>query len=113
MFEIRNYTHANGRDVLTHWLKGLKDPIGKRAIIRRLARLALGHFGDHKSCGEGVWELRIDTGPGYRVYYAKAGQTLILLLCGGDKRTQQADIARACDYWQDWQNRELNDGERQ
>jgi len=111
MFTLEHYLSANGNDVLTHWLKSLKDPIGKRAIARRLGRLALGHFGDHKFCDEGVWELRIDTGPGYRVYYAKAGQTLILLLCGGDKRTQQADIARACEYWQDWQSRALNDGE--
>jgi len=111
MFELEHYLNASGQDLFTHWLKALKDPIGKRAIIRRLSRLTLGHFGDHKPCAEGVWELRIDTGPGYRVYYARAGQTLILLLCGGSKRTQQSDIERACEYWKDWQNREPN-GER-
>jgi putative addiction module killer protein len=65
----------------------------------------LGNFGDHKFCRDGVWELRIDVGPGYRVYYAVAGSQVVLLLCGGDKRTQGADINRACEYWQDWQGR--------
>jgi len=100
MFTIQHYLTEADHSPFADWYYGLKDPIAKRAIDRRLSRLAMGHFGDHKSCGEGVWELRIDTGPGYRVYYAKAGQTLVLLLCGGDKRTQQADIERAIDYWQ-------------
>ena len=65
----------------------------------------MGNFGNHKSCRDGVWELRIDVGPGYRVYYAVAGSQVVLLLCGGDKRTQSADISRACEYWQDWQMR--------
>jgi len=52
-----------------------------------------------------VWELRIDQGPGYRVYYARAGAAIILLLCAGDKRTQDTDITKACDYWRDWQSR--------
>lgn len=65
----------------------------------------MGNFGNHKSCRDGVWELRIDVGPGYRVYYAVAGSQVVLLLCGGDKRTQSADITRACEYWQDWQMR--------
>jgi len=112
MFTLRNYQTANGRDIFTHWLKALKDPIAKRAIARRLNRLALGHFGDCKPCGDGVWELRIDLGPGYRVYYAKAGQCLVLILCGGDKSTQQADIASACDYWQDWKDREPSEAQR-
>ena len=61
-------------------------------------------FGDHKFCREGVWELRIDIGPGYRVYYALSGRR-VLLLCGGDKSSQGADIARAVDFWRDWQRR--------
>ena len=68
-------------------------------------RVELGNFGDHKFCRDGVWELRVDVGPGYRVYYALSGQRVVLLLCGGDKRTQDADIARAATYWQDWQRR--------
>jgi len=106
MFELHNYITASGRDLFTLWYLGLKDPKARRAIDRRLNRLTLGNFGDCKPCGNGVWELRIDSGPGYRLYYAQAGQRLLLLLCAGDKRTQQADIKRACEYWQDWQNRE-------
>jgi len=105
MFEIRNYLTETGHDPFNHWYLGLKDGTIKRAIARRIARMALGNFGDCKSCGNGVWELRIDMGAGWRIYYARAGQTVVLLLCGGDKRTQQADIAKACAYWQNWQNR--------
>ncbi|MHA3904663.1 type II toxin-antitoxin system RelE/ParE family toxin [Castellaniella sp. WN] len=83
----------------------LRDGKAKVAIIRRVARIEQGNFGDHKFCRNGVWELRIDVGPGYRVYYALSGQRLVLLLCGGDKRTQDTDIERAVDYWQDWQRR--------
>ena len=68
-------------------------------------RLNHANFGDHRFCRDGVWELRIDVGAGYRVYYAMAGKEIILLLCGGDKRTQDSDIDRACEHWQDWQRR--------
>jgi len=67
--------------------------------------MELENFGDHKPCRDGVWELRIDVGPGYRVYYAISGSKIVLLLCGGDKRTQSADISRACEFWHDWQRR--------
>ena len=67
--------------------------------------MACGNFGDVKPVGDGVWEARIDWGPGYRIYYAQAGQRLILLLVGGDKRKQQADIEKAHLYWMDWQQR--------
>lgn len=62
-------------------------------------------LGDHKFCGEGVWELRINVGPAYRVYYAQQGKRVVLLLCGGSKRTQQSDIRKAIRYWQDFQQR--------
>jgi putative addiction module killer protein len=81
------------------------------AIDRRINRIELGNFGDHRPCREGVWELRIDMGPGYRVYYALVGKTVILLLCGGDKRSQDADIVKACDYLQDWQWRKAKQEE--
>ena len=74
-------------------------------MIRRVTRLESGNFGDHKFCRDGVWELRIDVGPGWRVYYALAGRRVVLLLCGGDKRAQEADIAKAVNCWQDWQRR--------
>lgn len=64
-----------------------------------------GAFGDCKPVGAGVWEARIDYGPGYRIYYARAGNRLIVLLIGGDKRKQKADIKNAVDYWNDWQER--------
>ncbi|VFR56376.1 FIG022160: hypothetical toxin [plant metagenome] len=79
------------------------------AVIRRVARLEQGNFGDHRYCRDGVWELRIDTGPGYRVYYAMVGPQQVLLLCAGDKRKQADDIARAAAYWNDWQQRKDNE----
>lgn len=105
-YRIEHYLSADqGRDMVLAWLQRLRDNKAKFAVVRRLARLELGNFGDHKFCRDGVWELRIDVGPGYRVYYAVAGHRVVLLLCGGDKQTQEADIARAAAYWQDWQRR--------
>jgi len=105
MLEIQPYFTRDGRIPFARWHDALRDHKLKAAIARRLYRMAQGHFGDCKPCQNGVWELRIDLGPGYRVYYAQAGQTVVLLLCGGSKRTQQADIDKACEYWQDWQSR--------
>lgn len=103
---IEHYLTTDGqRDLYIDWLRHLRDNQAKVAIIRRVTRIEQGNFGDHKFCRDGVWELRIDVGPGYRVYYALSGQRLVLLLCGGDKRKQGTDIDRAVDYWQDWQRR--------
>ena len=77
------------------WLAGLKDRVAKMMIARRIDRAANGNFGDVKSVGEGVSELRIDHGPGYRVYFMRTGSTVYLLLCGGDKSSQSHDIAQA------------------
>lgn len=87
------------------WLGRLDDKQARARVLVRVQRMAAGNFGDCKPLAEGVWELRIDWGPGYRVYYAQAGQRLILLLAGGDKRKQQADIATALERWRDWQQR--------
>lgn len=105
MFEIRHYLTPDGKDLIDEWLRKLRDMQAKVAIIRRLNRLEQGNFGDCKPLREGVFELRIDVGPGYRVYYAQSDKTVMLLLCGGAKRTQSADIDRACACWCDWQNR--------
>jgi putative addiction module killer protein len=105
MYTIRNYIDSAGKDVLLDWQRKLRDSIAKMSIDRRIFRLELGNFGDHKFCRDGVWELRVDVGAGYRVYYAIEGSDIILLLCAGDKRTQDADITRACSYLQDWQRR--------
>jgi putative addiction module killer protein len=82
-------------DIFLNWLKSLRDIRAVARIQIRIDRLALGNVGDAKPVGEGVSELRVDYGPGYRVYFAKRGETLVVLLCGGDKRTQNADIAMA------------------
>ena len=105
MYEIRHYLTTDEKDIYLDWLRKLRDVTAKIAVNRRVNRIELGNFGDHKFCRDGVWELRIDVGAGYRVYYAVAGQEIVLLLCGGDKRTQNADIDRACEYWKDWQRR--------
>ena len=105
MFVVRHYLTRNGDDLIADWLRKLRDLQAKAAIIRRLNRLEQGNFGDFKPLRQGVQELRIDTGPGYRVYWVRSGNSVILLLCGGTKRTQDVDIDRACDYWRDWQSR--------
>jgi putative addiction module killer protein len=77
------------------WLKQLRDWRAKALVEMRIRRLGLGNAGDVSPIGGGLSEMRIDHGPGYRVYYLRRGATLVILLCGGDKRTQQADIRRA------------------
>lgn len=84
------------------WLDDLRDGIAVKAIKRRIARVQIGLFGDAKSVGDGVLELRVNHGPGYRVYYARRGSVLVLLLCGGDKASQARDITRAKALAQDW-----------
>jgi putative addiction module killer protein len=79
------------------WLAGLRDGVTRARIAARIQRLALGNAGDVRPVGEGVSELRIDIGPGYRVYFVQRGAVLIMLLCGGDKRTQSRDIRVAKD----------------
>jgi putative addiction module killer protein len=83
-----------------------EGPAGARAGLEaRIARVAVGNFGDSEPVGDGVLELRIDWGPGYRVYFARLGQVVVLLLCGGDKTTQQKDIDRAKTYFADYKAR--------
>lgn len=105
MYEVRHYLTSDGKDLFVEWWNRIRDSQARIAIDRRVNRIELGNFGDHRFCRDGVWELRIDTGPGYRVYYGIAGAKIILLLCGGDKRAQSADIERACACWLDWQAR--------
>jgi putative addiction module killer protein len=105
MFDVRHYLTRGGQDFIADWLRNLRDMQARAAIIRRLNRLEQGNFGDFKPLRDGVHELRIDIGPGYRVYYARSGKTVMLLLCGGVKQTQERDIERACEYWRDWKSR--------
>ena len=103
--EIRHYLTGSGKDPYQQWLDELNDLKARVVIQRRIDRLVSGNFGDHKFCQDGVWELRIDFGPGYRVYYAQTGMTVVLLLCGGSKRDQSADIKEAVKYWREYQRR--------
>lgn len=89
-------------DTFDEWLKALRDLKGRARVDMRIRRLADGNLGDVRPVGKGVGELRIDTGPGYRVYYAKRGEELIVLLAGGDKSTQARDIEEALALWEDW-----------
>ena len=82
-------------DSFNDWLRSLRDIRAKVAIVRRIDRAGLGNFGDHKAVGEGVSEMRIDIGHGYRVYYTIRQQRIVFLLCGGNKVTQSDDIKRA------------------
>lgn len=104
MIEIRRYTTRAGKDIVGDWLAALEEHAQARVVVR-IDRLALGNFGDCKLLREGVSELRIDWGPGYRLYYAMVGRTCVLLLCGGDKRKQSSDIARAIEYLKDYKER--------
>jgi putative addiction module killer protein len=92
MLEVRQ------TEVFANWLDGLKDRTAVARIDVRIRRLSLGNFGDVKPVGEGVSELRIDYGPGYRVYFVRRGEAIVILLCGGDKRTQPKDIAKAKEF---------------
>lgn len=82
-------------DVFSKWLKGLRDPRAKARILAKLESVRLGNLGDTKAVGDGVWELRIHAGPGYRVYYVQRDKFVLLFLCGGDKSRQSRDISRA------------------
>ena len=109
MYEIRHYLSEDGKDVYQAWLRSLRDIKARIATVKRIDRMELGNFGDHKFCREGIWELRIDVGAGYRVYYAIAGQKIVLLMSGGNKRTQDSDISTACQYWKNWQRKNQNE----
>jgi putative addiction module killer protein len=89
MFEVKTTAEFD------EWLTSLKDRVGKAKIILRLQRLELGNAGDHSLVGNGVSELRVHSGPGYRVYYKQTDKTIIVILCGGGKSTQDKDIKRA------------------
>jgi putative addiction module killer protein len=105
--ELRRYLTASGTDVLGEWLAGLRDIRTKAKIIARLDRLSAGNFGDCKALRGGLFELRINWGPGYRVYYALVDRVCVLLLCGGDKRKPSSDIKRALEYLKDYRERTL------
>lgn len=102
MFEIVHYLNERGKPVFLEWLAGVRDKLAKSRILKRVERLQLGNFGDCKFVGNNVWELRIDHGPGYRVYYSIVDKKIVLLLCGGDKSTQSKDIEKAKSYLENY-----------
>lgn len=95
---VREYLDERGRSPVRDWLNELDKAIRAR-IHARILRFETGNLGDHKDVGDGVWEARLDFGPGYRVYFGKHGDALILLLVGGDKSSQNKDIKRAKEFW--------------
>jgi putative addiction module killer protein len=112
MIEILRFIDESGEDVFGDWLAGLRDNRAAAKIAVRINRMAAGNFGDCKSLREGVSELRIDWGPGYRVYYAMVGKVCVVLLGGGDKRRQSADIDRAIENWNSWLERNKKSRQR-
>ena len=101
--EIVVYQTENGREPFNDWLNDLKDEKTTARILARLDRLEQGHYGDYKPIGESIFELRFFFGSGYRVYFAEVDNTIVILLCGGDKSSQKRDIKQALSYWQDFQ----------
>lgn len=103
--DIEYYRTAEGVAPFREWLEALRDVTGRAKIRVRLDRARLGNLGDHKQLAPGLWELRLDYGPGYRIYFTREGKRLILLFIGGDKGTQKRDIARAAEYLEEYQGR--------
>lgn len=105
MPKIQIYQTSNRESPFTIWLDYLNDINAKARILQRIDRIALGNFGDCEPVGEGVHELRIAYGPGYRIYFGNDGKQLVILLCGGTKRQQGKDIKKAKEYWEDYKAR--------
>lgn len=106
MFTLLHYVSQDGASPVAQWLEKLADKKAAARIAARLQRLEAGAFGDCKPLRDGVWELRMDYGPGYRVYYSMVGKTIVLLLCGGDKRTQKRDIEQAIKRLEEYNRRQ-------
>lgn len=103
--EIRHYITEDGKIPFQEWINSLKDMDAQNRINIRLNRLRLGLLGNINCIAEGVHELKVDYGPGYRVYFANEGDNIVILLCGGDKRTQKQDTKTAKFYWADYKKR--------
>jgi len=100
------YAQESGKEPFTEWLYNLQDVIVRKRILARVSRLQQGNHGDCEPVGEGVSELRLFFGSGYRVYFGEQGKQIVVLLCGGDKGSQSKDIDQAKTYWREYLNRE-------
>lgn len=105
--DIRVYQTPNGREPFNEWLVSIRDMETQGRIRARLERLEDGNLGDCQSVGEGIFELRVHFGAGYRIYFGQIGNTFILLLCGGDKSSQRRDLERAKTYWHEYKREYL------
>jgi len=106
---IKIYKDEYGNEPFIEWLEAIKDKAMQVRIRSRLLRMEDGNFGDHRSIGEGIFELRLHFGPGYRIYYGQLGNEIVLLLAGGDKSTQKHDIQRVKYYWYDYRWRQKSE----
>lgn len=107
MIEILRYQHDDGSEPFTEWLNAMRDKGAQARIRIRLRRVQAGNFGDCEPVGEGVTELRIHLGPGYRAYFGRHGKSVVILLCGGNKYSQPADIKKAKAFWKEWKRRQV------
>lgn len=106
MIELFRYQRDDGREPFTEWLDTLRDKVAQARVRIRLRQVEAGNFGDCEPVGEGVIELRIHVGAGYRVYCGRHGKAVVILLSGGDKGSQAGDIKRAKVLWAEWQRRQ-------
>ncbi|MEO8051694.1 MAG: type II toxin-antitoxin system RelE/ParE family toxin [Acidobacteriota bacterium] len=102
---LQIYETLGGKRPFQEWLDSLKDDAAQGRILARLERVRLGLLGDCRFVGDGVSELRIDAGPGYRVYFGQEGRAIVILLCGGSKAIQRSDIRNALAFWKDYRSR--------
>ena|SRR5579864_7597887 len=100
------FADDEGREPFTEWLNNLRDSAGRKRILARLSRLEQGNYGDYKPVGEGVRELRMFFASGYRVYFGEYGSCIVVLLCGGNKASQDNDIQQAKAYWKEYKSHE-------
>ena len=102
---VLHYLTSAGDCPFREWINSVRDKAVRATVAARINRVRAGTLGDWKAVGEGVFELRIDRGPGYRVYFGRDGKTVVILLTGGEKRTQDSDIRKAKEYWRDYETR--------
>lgn len=107
MIELLRYQREDGDVPFTRWLEGIRDKVAQARVRVRLRQIQAGNMGDCESVGDGVIELRVHVGAGYRVYCARHGKSVVLLLSGGDKRRQDSDIKQARRWWADWKGRQV------